>query len=144
MTVKRLPILWCLVLSCVECLTPQAYGQGQPGAGVGEAYQAKYRKAREMREASFIAAGGAGPREEVMKQTYQERYTIQIAPRAQACFFLEDLEEGYVISIHYLVVSDKGGEQMDISMNLKDANNKMVVFQVGQVPWGCTVDLYFP
>ena len=83
-----------------------------------------------MREASLGKAGAEGPKEEVLQTTYQERYTINIAPRAQSCFFLEDLEDGYVISLHYLVVSDKGGEQLDISMNLKDSKNKMIVFQV--------------
>jgi len=119
-------VILLTLLHLLQCLDPDAYGTA--GKGLSEAYQAKYRRAREMRELSF-AKGSEGPKEEVMQTTYQERYTINIAPRSQSCFFLEDLEDGYVISIHYLVVSDKGGEQMDISMNLKDSNNKMIVFQ---------------
>ena len=122
-----LTVILLTLLHLLQCLNPDAYATA--GKGVGEAYQAKYRRAREMREASFVK-GSDSLKEEVMQKTYQERYTINIAPRAQSCFFLEDLEDGYVISIHYLVVSDKGGEQMDISMNLKDSNSKMVVFQV--------------
>ena len=84
---------------------------------------------REMREAA-VGKDIEGLEEEVMERTYQERYTVTVQPRGQSCFFLEDLEDGYVISIHYLVITTKGGEQMDISMNLKDSTGKMVVFQV--------------
>jgi hypothetical protein len=127
-TVNKSCLIFFTLMQVLQCLNPDAYGTG--GKGVGDAYQAKYRRAREMREASLGKAGAEGPKEEVLQTTYQERYTINIAPRAQSCFFLEDLEDGYVISIHYLVISDKGGEQMDISMNLKDSKNKMIVFQV--------------
>ena len=51
-------------------------------------------------------------------------------PRSQSCFFIEDLEVGYVISIHYTVLSVKNGKQMDISFQLKDSTKKMVVFHV--------------
>ena len=51
-------------------------------------------------------------------------------PRSQSCFFIEDLEVGYVISIHYTVLSVKNGKQMDISFQLKDSSKKMVVFHV--------------
>ena len=125
-TVKKSFLIFFTLLQVLQCFTTDDMG----GKGVGEAYQAKYRRAREMREASLGKVGADGPKEEVLQTTYQERYTINIAPRAQSCFFLEDLEDGYIISLHYLVVSDKGGEQMDISMNLKDSKNKMVVFQV--------------
>jgi len=60
------------------------------------------------------------------EQQYEERYTITIQPRSTSCFFLEDLQAGYVLSIHYLVLSTKGGTQMDIGMTLKDPEKRMV------------------
>ena len=51
-------------------------------------------------------------------------------PRSQSCFFIEDLEVDYVLSLHYSVLSIKSGNQMDISFQLKDAAGKMVVFHV--------------
>jgi len=60
------------------------------------------------------------------EQQYEERYTITIQPRSTSCFFLEDLQAGYTISIHYLVLSTKGGTQMDIGMTLKDPEKRMV------------------
>ena len=127
-TVNKFCLIFFTLLAVLQCLNPDAYGAG--AKGVGDAYQARYRRAREMREASLGKAGAEGPKEEVLQTTYQERYTINIAPWTQSCIFLEDLENGHVISIHDLVVSDKGGEQLDISMNLKDSKNKMIVFQV--------------
>ena len=60
----------------------------------------------------------------------QERYTITVEARSQSCFFIEDLEVGYGLSVHYTVLSTKNGNQMDISFQLKDTAGKMVVFQV--------------
>ena len=101
-------------------LNPDAYGVG---------YQTKYKRAREAQRQD-----GERFQEEVLQMTYQERYIVNIAERSQACYFLEDLEEGYILSIHYTVLSEKNGEQLDISMNMKDSKNKMIVFQVYQ--WG--------
>ena len=61
---------------------------------------------------------------------FQERYTITVEARSQSCFFIEDLEVGYGLSVHYTVLSTKNGNQMDISFQLKDTAGKMVVFQV--------------
>jgi len=70
--------------------------------------------------------GQAAPAVEEGEQQYEERYTITIQPRSTSCFFLEDLQAGYTISIHYLVLSTKGGTQMDIGMTLKDPEKRMV------------------
>ena len=61
---------------------------------------------------------------------FQERYTITVEPRSQACFFIEDLEVDYSLSLRYSVTSTKSGNQMDISFQLKDAAGKIVVFHV--------------
>ena len=61
---------------------------------------------------------------------FKERYTIHVEPRSQSCFFIEDLQVDYVLSLQYTVLSTKSGNQMDISFQLKDASGKMVVFQV--------------
>ena len=126
-TVLTSGLLLFTLLQVIQCLNPEAYGVGDGYQDID--FKAGYRRAREMREAA-LGKGSQGPKEEVMERTYQERYTVTVQPRGQSCFFLEDLEDGYVISIHYLVITTKGGEQMDISMNLKDSTGKMVVFQV--------------
>ena len=51
-------------------------------------------------------------------------------PRSQSCFFIEDLQVDYVLSLHYAVISTKSGNQMDISFQMKDATGKMVIFHV--------------
>merc|ERR1712215_340055 len=109
----------------VQCLNPEAYGLGKEGL---EKYGAAYAKARESRY-KMQKEGPQDEKEEILEQTYQERYTISVQPRAQSCFYLEDLEEGYRISVHYVVLSTKGGEQMDIGMNLRDSTGKFTVFQ---------------
>jgi len=60
---------------------------------------------------------------------YDARFTLQIANRAESCFYLENLKEGYVIDLHYLVVSTKNGNQLDISMRMKDPSHQLVTFQ---------------
>jgi len=60
---------------------------------------------------------------------YQARYTIQVLNRAESCFYLENMKVGYNVNIHYIVISTKNGNQLDISMRLKDPNSKMVTFQ---------------
>ena len=54
-------------------------------------------------------------------------------PRAQSCFFIEDLAIGYGLSIHYIVLNTGSGGKKDISFQLKDPQGKMVVFHVRKV-----------
>ena len=51
-------------------------------------------------------------------------------PRAQSCFFIEDLALGYGLSIHYIVLNTGAGGKKDISFQLKDPQGRMVVFHV--------------
>ena len=51
-------------------------------------------------------------------------------PRAQSCFFIEDLALGYGLSIHYTVLNTGSGGKKDISFQLKDPQGKMVAFHV--------------
>jgi len=60
---------------------------------------------------------------------YDARFTIHIANRAENCFYMENLKDGYVINIHYLVISTKNGNQLDISMRMKDPLRQLITFQ---------------
>ena len=135
--------------SLVSGLDPGSYGTGQDPS-TKEGYKTAYARAKAAREMAFAKKaeqdGAVAPQEEIMQQDYQvkispfknlyyfsylqERHTITVEPRSQTCFFIEDLEVGYVISLHYTVLSIKSGKQMDISFQLKDSTKKMVVFHV--------------
>ena len=52
-----------------------------------------------------------------------------ISPKTESCFFLPDLQEGYQLSINYLVVSSKNGKQQDITMRLRDPKRRLVTYQ---------------
>ena len=54
-------------------------------------------------------------------------------PRGQSCFFIEDLELGYGLSVHYTVLNTGSGGKKDISFQLKDPRGKMVAFHVRKV-----------
>jgi len=132
--INKLCLYIFLKLNLVTSLDPSGYGINQEQlAQANSGYKAAYAKAKQMREIHFAnkaASGDIGPTEEIMQETYQERYTIHVEPRTQSCFFIEDLQVDYVLSLQYTVLSTKSGNQMDISFQLKDATGKMVVFQV--------------
>jgi len=100
--------------------------------GYQKALQEKLLAAHQKEQEALLVAQGAqfaaapAVEEEGGEQQYEERYTITIQPRSTSCFFIEDLQAGYVLSIHYLVLSTKGGTQMDIGMTLKDPEKRMV------------------
>lgn len=62
-------------------------------------------------------------------KSYQERYMIHVAPKSESCFFLENLMEGFVLNIHYVVLNTKNGAQLDISMRLRDPDKRLITFQ---------------
>jgi len=62
-------------------------------------------------------------------QSYQERYMIHVQPKSESCFFLENLEEGFILNIHYVVLNTKNGAQLDISMRLRDPDKRLITFQ---------------
>ncbi|XP_023335209.1 uncharacterized protein LOC111706546 isoform X1 [Eurytemora carolleeae] len=95
-------LLIILILHNVNALDPAAYGN---------------------------PSGQLSTQDPVPNLEYQARYTINVLNRAENCFFLENLKEGYIVNIHYLVISTKNGNQLDISMRLKDAQNKLITFQ---------------
>jgi len=101
----------------------------QRRGGYQKALQDKLLAAHERGQQVLDAeqqGGEAAPAVEEGEQQYEERYTITIQPRSTSCFFIEDLQAGYTLSIHYLVLSTKGGTQMDIGMTLKDPEKRMV------------------
>ena len=63
------------------------------------------------------------------ENSYQERHKLIISPKTESCFFLANLQEGYQLSISYLVVSSKNGKQQDISMRLRDPKRLLVTYQ---------------
>ena len=63
------------------------------------------------------------------ERVFQERYRMVIAPKSESCVFLEQLEVGWKLSISYLVTSSKNGAQLDITMRLRDPDNRMVTYQ---------------
>lgn len=67
--------------------------------------------------------------EEAEVPDYEARYTVFVMNRAESCFFLENMKEGYTINLHYLVISTKNGAQLDISMRIKDPKGRLVAFQ---------------
>jgi len=128
-----LKIIFLTIVNHVNSLNPGSYGTGAQGADARAGYKAAYARAREMREqqiAQKVAQGDQGVTEAILQQTYQERYTINVEPRSQSCFFIEDLQVGYGLSVHYTVLSTKNGNPLDISFQLKDSNHKMLFFQV--------------
>ena len=58
-----------------------------------------------------------------------------IPPKTESCFFLADMQEGYVINIRYLVMSSKNGKQLDITMRLRD-NTRSVIRHQGRTTHG--------
>ena len=63
------------------------------------------------------------------ENSYQERHKLIISPKTESCFFLANLQEGYQLSISYLVVSSKNGKQQDITMRLRDPKKMLVTYQ---------------
>jgi len=59
---------------------------------------------------------------------YQARFTINVLNRAESCFYLENMREGYIINLHYIVISTKNGVQLDIAMRMKDPDRKLLAF----------------
>ena len=62
-------------------------------------------------------------------KTYQEKYTIFVQQKSESCFFLENMLVDYVLSVHYMVLSSSNGKQLDITMRIRDPENRMVVYQ---------------
>ena len=67
---------------------------------------------------------------------FQERHKMIIHPKTESCFFLADMQEGYIINLRYLVMSSKNGKQQDITMRLRDNTKRMITYQV-------SINLYF-
>ena len=65
--------------------------------------------------------------------SFQERHRMIIPPKTESCFFLADMQEGYVINIRYLVMSSKNGKQLDITMRLRDNTKRMITYQVASI-----------
>ena len=63
------------------------------------------------------------------ESSYQERHKMMIAAKSESCFFLANLQEGYQLSISYLVASSKDGKQQDITMRLRDPKRMLVTYQ---------------
>ena len=63
------------------------------------------------------------------ENSFQERHKLIISPKTESCFFLPNLQEGYQLSISYLVVSSKNGKQQDITMRLRDPKRMLVTYQ---------------
>ena len=62
--------------------------------------------------------------------SFQERHRMMIPPKTESCFFLANMQEGYMINIRYLVMSSKNGQQLDITMRLRDNTGQMITYQV--------------
>jgi hypothetical protein len=62
--------------------------------------------------------------------SFQERHRMMIPPKTESCFFLANMQEGYMINIRYLVMSSKNGQQLDITMRLRDNTGRMITYQV--------------
>eukprot|EP00091_Calanus_sinicus_P016741 TRINITY_DN36271_c0_g1_i1.p1 TRINITY_DN36271_c0_g1~~TRINITY_DN36271_c0_g1_i1.p1 ORF type:complete len:125 (+),score=35.03 TRINITY_DN36271_c0_g1_i1:170-544(+) len=54
---------------------------------------------------------------------------MMIPPKTESCFFLADMQEGYMVNIRYLVMSSKNGQQLDITMRLRDNTGRMITYQ---------------
>merc|ERR1712154_7104 len=61
--------------------------------------------------------------------SFQERHKLMIAPKTESCFFLANLQEGYKLSVSYLVISSKNGKQQDITIRLRDPKKMLVTYQ---------------
>merc|ERR1711915_20777 len=66
---------------------------------------------------------------EDIESSFQERHKLMIAPKTESCFFLANLQEGYKLSVSYLVISSKNGKQQDITMRLRDPKKMLVTYQ---------------
>ena len=55
---------------------------------------------------------------------------MMIPPKTESCFFLANMQEGYMINIRYLVMSSRNGQQLDITMRLRDNTRRMITYQV--------------
>jgi len=60
---------------------------------------------------------------------FQERHKMIIHPKTESCFFLADMQAGYMINLRYLVMSSKNGQQQDITMRLRDNTKRMITYQ---------------
>ena len=63
------------------------------------------------------------------ENSFQERHKLIISPKTESCFFLPNLQEGYQLSVSYLVVSSKNGKQQDITMRLRDPKRILVTYK---------------
>ena len=63
------------------------------------------------------------------ERVFQERYKMVIAPKSESCIFLEQLEVDWTLSLSYMVTSSKNGNQMDITLRLRDPEKRMVTYQ---------------
>ena len=62
-------------------------------------------------------------------------------PRTQSCFFIEDLQVDYVLSLQYTVLSTKSGNQRDI----RTATTAGGYVSLTDIPWlGGYHDLHQP
>merc|ERR1711962_1347957 len=60
----------------------------------------------------------------------QSQYTVLIPSRDESCFYLEEVDKDWVISIWYVVVTvGKGGSQHDITVRVNSPENKLVEVQ---------------
>ena len=64
---------------------------------------------------------------ETEQKSYQERHMIMVPPKQESCFFVENLYEGFVLNIHYVVLNTKNGVQLDVSMRLRDPDKRMII-----------------
>ena len=62
-------------------------------------------------------------------KSYQDRYTIFVQQKSESCFYLENMQVDYVLSVHYMVLSSTNGKQLDINMRIRDPENRMVIYQ---------------
>ena len=140
----QLGLLLLLLMPSLLALSPDAYGAEKAGlTGYRRGLQDRLLRKQEGEQEKEPEK-----EQEKQEQSYEERYTITIQPRSSSCFFLEDLQEGYTISVHYLVLSTRcapapapcsnsypcsnfyyptsGGQQMDLAMTLRDPDRTMI------------------
>jgi len=63
------------------------------------------------------------------EDSIQRQYVINVANKAEDCYFIPDVKINHVLNFHFVVVSaGRSGQQLDISTKIRAPSGKLVVY----------------
>lgn len=63
------------------------------------------------------------------EESYQRKYIINVAPKAEDCYYIPDIKLNQIINIHFVVVNaGRAGQQMDITWKVRGPGGRVVNF----------------